>query len=137
MCSNLVLAGCYGHSGHFTSKNVLSFILVLHTYIIGYYNSSVRITSWLLIPLMLCALVLYESGGTYRLMSTVNDRFLRNFFMTGLFNLRVFARNLLRGNRRRSIFLFIFRFEIRSNKLAHYLIDYGDFKLVLFNYKFR
>ena len=30
--------------------------------------------------------------------------FLRNFFMAGLFTLRVFARNLLRGSRRRNIF---------------------------------
>ena len=40
----------------------------------------------------------------YSLMSTPNYRFLRNFFVTGLFTLRVFARNLLRGNRRRNIF---------------------------------
>ena len=39
-----------------------------------------------------------------RLTSTPNYRFLRNFFMAGLFALRVFARNLLRGSRRRNIF---------------------------------
>ena len=41
---------------------------------------------------------------TYSLTSSPNDRFLRNFFMTGLFTLRVFARNLLRGSRRRNTF---------------------------------
>ena len=32
-------------------------------------------------PLMLCALILYISGGTYSLKSTPNDRFLRSFFL--------------------------------------------------------
>ena len=55
--------------------------------------------------LMLSALVLYVSGGTYSLTSIPKDRFLRNFFIPGLFTLRVFARNLLRGGScRRNIF---------------------------------
>ena len=37
------------------------------TYIIGHYNPSVRITTWLLTPLMLCVLILYITGGTYSL----------------------------------------------------------------------
>ena len=63
---------------------------------------------------MLCVLILY---------STANNRFLRNFFH-GRFILlfRVFARNLLKGNRRRnsdtnSVFTF--------NKSTHYPLDYG------------
>ena len=44
----------------------------------------------------------------WRLTSTPNNRFLRNFLMTVLFVLRAFARNLLRGNRRRNIFGFSF-----------------------------
>ena len=68
-------------------------------YIIGPYNPSVRIMAYLLTPLMLGALILYVSGETYSLMSIPNDRFiLRNFFMAGLFTLRVFARILLRGS---------------------------------------
>ena len=57
----------------------------VHTYIatyiiIGHYNPSVRITTWLTTPLILCALILYMSGGTYSLKSTPNDKFyLRNF----------------------------------------------------------
>ena len=47
---------------------------------------------------MLCVLILYISGGT------PNDRF-EKLFMAILFTLRVFARNLLRGNRRRNTFL--------------------------------
>ena len=34
---------------------------------------------------MLCTLILYVSGGIYRLTSTPNDRFLKNYFMAGLF----------------------------------------------------
>ena len=52
------------------------------TCIIGHYNPSVR--SGLLTPLMLCALILYVSDGTYCLKtSTSNDSF-EKFFMAGL-----------------------------------------------------
>ena len=66
----------------------------------------------------------------YSLTSTPNDRFLRNFFMTGLFTLRVFARNLLSGNRRRNI---VFSWFLLMPDLGyepwpkHYLLEYGDF----------
>ena len=92
---------------------------------------------------MLCALILYVSGGTYSLTSTPNDRFLRNFFMAIWFTLRAFARNLLRGSRRRNIFhisFFIFFFydwpgirtkAFASNKPTHYILDHGDFMILL------
>ena len=44
----------------------------------------------------------------YSLTSTPNDRFLRNFFMAILFTHRIFARNLVRGNRQRSTFRILF-----------------------------
>ena len=53
---------------------------------------------------MLCVLILFISGGTYSLKSTPNDRFFEKLFITILFALRVFARNLLRGNRRKNTF---------------------------------
>ena len=65
---------------------------------------SVRITVKLLSSCMLCALILYVSGGTYNLISIPNDRCLRNFLMAGLFTLRVFTRYQRRGNRRKNIF---------------------------------
>ena len=78
---------------------------------------------------MLCALILYVSDETYSLTSTPNDRFLGNFFMAGLFTLRVFARNLLKGYRRRNTFRILFRClawgsnpGFSSNKPAH---DHG------------
>ena len=66
----------------------------IHTYIIG--NDQ---------PFSYHALILYMSGGTYSLKSTPNDRFLRSFYMTILFTLRVFAWNLLRESCRRNIFI--------------------------------
>ena len=65
-------------------------VLLIHTYIIGHYNSSFR---------MLCVLIFYISGGTFSLKSILNDRFLEKLFITFLFILRVFARNLLKRNR--------------------------------------
>ena len=54
--------------------------------------------------------------------------------MAILFTLRVFARNLLRGNRRRNTFHILFWCLARgsnpgfsSNKPIHYLLDHGDF----------
>ena len=73
-----------------------------HAYIIGHYNPSVR-KAQLLTPLIQCALILCESGGTYSLTPTPNDRFLKNFFTVDLC-IRVFARNLMRGNGRRNSF---------------------------------
>ena len=68
--------------------------LILLTYTIGHYNASVRITSKLLTPLMLCVLIVYINGETYSLKSTPNDRFSEKLFMAILFTIRVFARNL-------------------------------------------
>ena len=81
--------------------------LYVPTYIICYYNASVRITTEFLAPLMSCVLVLYMSGGTYSL----KQIFLKKLFMAVSFSFRVFARSLLRGSRRRNSFLY-FRFNV-------------------------
>ena len=52
---------------------------------------------------MLYVLILYISGRTYSLKSSPNDRSIKK-----LFHGRVFARNLLRGNRRRNTFCILF-----------------------------
>ena len=87
-----------------------------------------------LTPLMLCMLILYISVGTYNLKSTPNDRFFEKLFMAIWFTLRVFARNPLRGNRRRNTFCILFcclawdsNPGFSSNKPTHYLLDHGDF----------
>ena len=53
---------------------------------------------------ILCVLILYISNSTYSLKLTPNDRFFEKLFMKILFTLRVFARNLLRGNERKNTF---------------------------------
>ena len=69
------------------------------TYITGHYIPSVRIID--LVPYTTC--VVYVNF-TYNLKSTPNDRFFEKFFLAILFTFRVFAKNLLRGNRRRNTF---------------------------------
>ena len=58
--------------------------------------------------------------------------FLRNFSWQFLFTLRVYARNLLRGNCRRNTFRILLwclasNPVFSSNKPIHYLLDHGDF----------
>ena len=77
-------------------------------YIIG-------ITAQLLISIMLCALLFFIPKWRdlqFNVDSEGHFLFLRKSFMAGLFTLRVFARNLLRGNCRRNIF-FLFRFNVQ------------------------
>ena len=124
---------CYGY---WTGGIVGQAIML--TNIIGYYNLSVRIRTLLLPQLMLCALILYIGGGIYSLKSTPNDRFFEKLFMAILFTLRVFVRNLLRGNRRRNTFHISFwcldwNPGFSSNKPTHYLLDHGDFRLIMEN----
>ena len=59
-------------------------------------------------------------------------------FMAILFTLRVFARDLLRGNRRRNNFCISFwclawdsNPSFSSNKPTHYQLDHGDFQMSL------
>ena len=101
----------------------------IHTYIIGHYNPSVRIIN-------LVSHTTYVVCGNFihkwRLKSTPNDEFLEKLFMTILFTLRVFARNLLRFPKK------YFRISFwclawdsnpgfSSNKPTHYLLDHGNF----------
>ena len=79
-------------------------IIHIHTYIIGHYNSLIRITAQLFTLIMRYALILYQYVSEWAL--TLNDRFLRTFFMAGLFTVRVFTTDLLGENRRRNISFF-------------------------------
>ena len=72
--------------------------------------------------------VVCVSGGTYSLTSTPNDRFLRNFFMAGLFALGVFCQKSVE----RKWKIFIFRYDesgLYINKPTHYLLDLGNFHI--------
>ena len=64
-------------------------------------------------------------------------------FMAILFTLRVFARNLLRGSRRRNTFCILFwclawgsNPGFSSNKPTHHLLDHGDFPTLLYGNTF-
>ena len=60
---------------------------------------------------------------------SVRQIFFRNFFMAGLFTLRVFVRNLLRGNHRITFWCLTWDMNagFTSNKTIHYLLQHGDF----------
>ena len=64
-----------------------------YIYIIAHYNTSVGIID-------------IVSYTTYAVKSTANDRFFKKLFMAVLITLRVFDRNLMRENRRKSYFLY-------------------------------
>ena len=70
--------------------NAKAFDVYIHTYIIGHYNPpSVRIIDLVShSTYVVCVLILYISGGTYSLKSTLNDRFFEKLFMAILFILR-------------------------------------------------
>ena len=94
-----ILEMCCRHIWHFPEE---MFLVFLHDMCIFYIQSY-----WLLqffTSPMLCVIILYMTGGAYSLKSIPECIFLRNFFMAILFTLRVLARNLLRGNRRRNTF---------------------------------
>ena len=95
-----ILASC-NHSKNYVSFLVAPFNAVLFCagtywnvttalsgpYIIGHYNSlQSELRPSFLTPLMLGALILYMSGGTCSLNTTLNYRFLRSFFLAILFS---------------------------------------------------
>ena len=64
------------------SSNILKIVnsVVIHTYIIGHYNPSVRIIDLVShTTYVVCVNFLYISGGTYSLKLTPNDRFEKLF----------------------------------------------------------
>ena len=71
--------------------------MYIYTYRIEHYNHSVSITLKFLTPMM-CVNFIPQWRGIYSLKSTLNDRFLRNYFMINLFHLPEFlTKSLLRG----------------------------------------
>ena len=101
----------------------LLFIFYTHTYIIGHYIASVRIIDLVThITYVVCVNFIHKWPD--RLKSTPNDRFFKKLFMTILFTLKVFARNLLREEIAEEI-LFVFRFGVWSGtrSLAFRLIS--------------
>ena len=80
--------------------------------IIGHCNPTVRIINLVFhTTYVVRVFILYINGGTYSLKLIPNDRVFEKLFIAILFTLRVFVRNLLKGNRRRNTF-FVFRFDM-------------------------
>ena len=86
---------------------------------------------------MLCVLILYISGGTNRLKSTPNDRFVKKLFIAILFTLTDFVRKLMRRNCRRYTFCILFwclawfsNPFFTSNKPTNFQIYCSDFNIV-------
>ena len=123
---------------NFSSKPVLALCTEAHRFLVTY----IYIHNWPLQPFSQdywpsfshhFHFILYISGGAYSLKSIPNERF-EKFFMAILFTLRVFARNLLRGNRRRNTFRISFwclAWDFNAgfwyNKPTHYLLDHANF----------
>ena len=121
----------------------------IHTYIIGYYNPSVRIIDLVShTTYVVCVNFVHTWRDLQFKVDSERQIFFEKLFMAILFTLRVFARNLLRGNRRRNIFRISFwclawdsNPGLSSNKPTHYLLDHGDFMLIyiiilIFHYDF-
>ena len=108
----------------------------MHTYIIGHNNPSVRI-----IDLVFHTTYVLHSYIWRDLQFKVDSEpqiFFEKLVMAILFTLRVFAKNLLRGNRRRNTFRILFwclawasNPGFSSNMPTHYFLDYGDNNIVL------
>ena len=83
-------------------KIISNLKILQHSYIIGHYNPSVRIID-------LVSLTTFDVCFNFiQLKSTADDIFFVKLFMTILFTLRVFDRNLLRASRRRNTFCDLF-----------------------------
>ena len=103
----------------------------MHIYINGRYNPSVKIID------LVCHttyVVFVNFIYKWRNLQFKVDSERQIFFMAILFTRRVFARNLLGGNRRRNIFRILLwclawnsNPGFSSNKPTHYLLDHGDF----------
>ena len=91
-----------------SSAYVEDISLQLHnTYIIGHYNSSARITTYLIALLMLCELILCMSDGTYNLKSITDDRFLRRFSGNFVYSQSFFFQKSGEESRRRIILIYL------------------------------
>ena len=104
------------------------------TSIIGHYNPSVRTIDLVSRTTYVVCVNFIHKWRDLHLKSIPNEGFLEKLFMAILFILRVFARSLLRRNRRRNTFHILFSClawgsnpGFSSNKPAHYLLVNGDF----------
>ena len=108
----------------------------IYTYIIGHYNPSDRIIDLVSHTTYVVCVILYISGENYSFkVDSEQQIYWETFSWPGDFTFRVFARNLLRGNRRRYTFRILLwclvwgsNTGFSKNKPTHYLLHYGDYK---------
>ena len=106
-----------------------------NTYIISHYNLSVRIIDLVShTTYVVCVIFIYKWGDLQFKVDSERQIFYEKHFTAILFTLRIFARNLLRGDRRRNTFRISFwclawdsNPGFSSNKPTQYLLDHGDF----------
>ena len=104
------------------------------TYIIGHYNPSVKIIDLVSHTTYVVCVNFIHKWRDLQFKVDSERQIYWELFMAILFTLRVFARNLLRGNRRRNTFRISFFDDwpgirtqaFASNKPTRYLLDYGD-----------
>ena len=108
--------------------------LYIHTYIIGHYNPSAGIIDLVLYTTYVVCVNFIHKWRDLRLRSTPNNRFFEKLFMAILLTLRVFFKNLLKGNYRRNTFRILFwclawasNPVFSSNKPKHYLLHHGNY----------
>ena len=108
-----------------------SFSHYIHTYIIVHYNPSVRIIDQVShTTYVVCVNFRHKWRDLqFKVDSELQIFFFEKLFMAILFTLRVFARNLLGGNRRRNTFRILFwclawgsNPGFSSNMPTHYLL---------------
>ena len=104
---NLIVRSCHiflSIVNNFNSNyQRLLFVDTHISFIIGLYNPSVRITSQLLTPLMSCALIFIHEWLDLQFKVDSERQIFEKLFHGNFIFLRVFAKNLLRGSRRRNI----------------------------------
>ena len=100
-----------------------------YTYTIGHYNPSVRLTTT---TLMLCALILYMSGGTYSLSRLRTTDLWETFHGNFIYFPSFCQKSAERKSPKKYLHIFVLmgglNLSLTSNKSTHYLLDNGDFK---------
>ena len=91
----------------------------IHTYIISHYNPSVRIIDLVSHTTYVVCVNFIHKWRDLQFKVDSERQILEKLIMTILFTFRVFARNLLRGKRRRTL-------AFSSNKPTQYLLDHGE-----------
>ena len=108
------------------------YITYIHTYIIGHYNPSIRIIDLVShSTYVVCVNFIHKWRDLQFKVDFKRQIFWETFRDNFIFTFRVFARNLLRGNRRRNIMRILFWWGsnpgLSSNKPRYYLLDHCDF----------